>query len=98
MINLFFKKKAADCDVEVQVTGIDEQSIKADADNMAVEAYNAEIKSKIKQDLFDRYKVNKTRIMFTLHMDNIEEKDLVDCIVNDIANSQGLLKEVPDDK
>ena len=96
MINLFFKKKANECNVEMEVKGVDECTIKKEADSYATRQYNSKVIEKIKEDLLSKYKIDASMFM-SMHMSFYKENLLVDAIINDMADSLGLLKEVKDD-
>ena len=97
MINLFFKKKVNNCNVEIEVNDVDECLIKKKADRYAIEQYNSKVKEQIKDDLMEKYNVKDMSFM-GMHDMSFKERMLVDAMIKDMADSLGLLKEVPDDK
>ena len=97
MFNLLFKKKASECNVEIEVNGVDECLIKNKANKHAVEQYNSKVENQIKDGLMEKYAI-KDMIHMSMYDSSYRERLLVDAIIKDMADSLGLLKEVPNDK
>ena len=97
MFNLLFKKKVNSCDVEMEITGIDESNITKKAEAESARAYNQAIKNKIRDDLISKYKINLNHVMASC-IYSYEDTLLIAAIIQDMADSCGLLKEVPNDK